>query len=83
MPVRGVSVESGGEVTFNRSAVRDCGGDGISFAKGARGEVVDCTFTGNEGHGIRIDTEQPVVVRGCTVRDNGGAGLASRRRVRD
>ncbi|WP_331748049.1 right-handed parallel beta-helix repeat-containing protein [Streptomyces chartreusis] len=75
----GVAVEDGGELSMKRAVIAGAAAHGILLAAGSRGELRACAVSGSIGDGIRIDTQKPVTVIGCTVRDNRGAGLTQTR----
>ncbi|MGY0064645.1 right-handed parallel beta-helix repeat-containing protein [Streptomyces sp. LZ34] len=75
----GVAVEEGGELTLTRARITGTGAHGVLLAAGSRAELHHCEISGSVGDGIRIDSAEPVIVTGCSVRDNRGAGLTQTR----
>jgi hypothetical protein len=48
--------------------VRDARVEGVNFAAGARGEVIDCCIHENGSHGVRVEgRNSSVTITGCTI----------------
>ncbi|MFC9915057.1 right-handed parallel beta-helix repeat-containing protein [Streptomyces sp. NPDC127197] len=75
----GVLVEAGGEMTANRLRVRAADEHGIVLAEQARGSLNSCVSDACGGDGFHIDSTEPIVLAGCSARENQGAGLVQTR----
>ncbi|MET8066137.1 AAA family ATPase, partial [Micromonospora sp. NPDC005313] len=61
-----------GSASVTQTRVRDARADGIVFEAGSRGSVSDGEVLGSGAAGIGVDTEEPVALTRCVVRDSGG-----------
>ena len=71
----GVVVRDRGDLTLTRARIGDSGAHGVLLSGGARATLESCEMARSVGDGVRVDTDEPVSVIGCAVRDNRGAGL--------
>lgn len=67
-----IRVTGGGSVTAIGCRVHSARGHGLNIQAAARAEVSNCVIFDNAGDGVRTNTEEPVLIRDCEVRDNGG-----------
>ncbi|WNI21442.1 right-handed parallel beta-helix repeat-containing protein [Streptomyces sp. ITFR-16] len=71
----GVIVDHGGELTATRVRTAAAADYGFLVRDGGRASLNGCEAAGNGRDGIRVETDLPVSVLGCTVRENKGGGL--------
>ncbi|MFI7122006.1 right-handed parallel beta-helix repeat-containing protein [Amycolatopsis sp. NPDC049868] len=71
----GVYAGNGAELEIHRCRVQRCAGNGLHVDSGASGRITDSEFVANTADGIQVRSTDAVHIAGCTVRDNGGAGL--------
>ena len=71
----GVLVEDGGELTATRVRAAAASEHGFLIREGGRAALNGCEAAGSTRDGIRVETEAPVSVVNCTVRENRGSGL--------
>jgi hypothetical protein len=71
----GIEVVDGATLNAARCRIRGAHGDGIVLAAGARAVLAECEIVGSAGDGIRIDTTEPVLVRGGVATQSGGLSL--------
>ncbi|MET8942593.1 right-handed parallel beta-helix repeat-containing protein [Streptomyces sp. NPDC004542] len=75
----GVIVDGGGELTATRLRVAGSGRHGVVLHDGGRGSLNSCEISGSTQDGLCVESTEPVSVVNCTVRNNGGSGLAGSR----
>ncbi|WP_121712988.1 right-handed parallel beta-helix repeat-containing protein [Streptomyces sp. E5N91] len=72
---QGVLVEAGGDLTATRMRAHESTEQGVLIADGGRAALNSCEASGSGKDGMRIESDSPVSVVNCTVRDNAGGGL--------
>ncbi|WP_233607680.1 MULTISPECIES: right-handed parallel beta-helix repeat-containing protein [Micromonospora] len=61
-----------GAAAVTQVRVRNARADGVVFEAGSHGSVTDGEVLGSGAAGIGVDTEEPVALTRCVVRDSGG-----------
>ncbi|MEW2168178.1 right-handed parallel beta-helix repeat-containing protein [Streptomyces sp. NPDC007084] len=74
-----VMVAGGGEVALTRVRINAAGAHGVFLAEGSLADLRSCGIVGSTGDGIRVDTDGAVLVTGCDLRENRGAGVRQTR----
>ncbi|MBZ9640926.1 AAA family ATPase, partial [Streptomyces sp. PSKA30] len=75
----GVQVEAGGELTANRLRVHGAAEHGLLVAERARASLNSCEAGACGGDGFRIESSEPVLLAGCSARENQGGGVVQTR----
>ena len=73
----GILVEDGADAQVSRSRVHRCGGSGVRWEPGSSGALRDTEVVGNQGDGVQIQSNRGIVIKGCTIRGNGGEAVSS------
>ncbi|MCA1223488.1 right-handed parallel beta-helix repeat-containing protein [Streptomyces sp. 8L] len=68
----GVRLFNGGALSAVGSRVTGARGHGVNIQASSRAELSHCVVFDNAGDGVRCNTEEPVTVHDCEIRDNGG-----------
>ncbi|GAA4806765.1 right-handed parallel beta-helix repeat-containing protein [Streptomyces ziwulingensis] len=71
----GIRVTGGGNLIAVGCRVHGARGHGVHLQATARAELDHCAVFDNARDGIRVNTEEPVRVQSCEIRDNGGQAL--------
>jgi SpoVK/Ycf46/Vps4 family AAA+-type ATPase len=74
----GVLIAERGSVSAQRCRVWKAGRHGISIEPGGRATLTECEVTDSVGDGVRVETEEAIVVQDCVIRGNGGAEINRR-----
>ena len=68
----GIRVTSGGSLVAVGCRISGARRHGVNVQAAARADVGSCAVFDNAGDGLRCNTDEPVLITDCEIRDNGG-----------
>jgi len=68
----GIRLTGGGSLVAAGCRINGARRHGVNVQASSRADLGDCVVFDNAGDGVRCNTDEPVRVHGCEIRDNGG-----------